>query len=150
MKATMLLRRDHRNIEQALALIGSIWDVTDDDFHALAADLMAHLAADESLLYPAAERAMVDDLAAHRVRHARLRTAVIQATGRTGDRTVFRQRLSDLADAFATHARLEERTVHPSLESALNEASLEALGTKVATFRASMMTGACAAALVHA
>ncbi|MGD0679949.1 MAG: hemerythrin domain-containing protein [Polyangiaceae bacterium] len=146
MKATLLLRREHRNIEQSLALLGAVWDVSGDDFDALAADLTAHLAAEENVFYPAADKALAAGLASHRAQHARVRAAMVEISGPAHDSATFHRRLSALSSAFAAHARMEEGAVHPSLESALNDASLEDLGTKVATFRDAVVAACRSAA----
>jgi hypothetical protein len=135
MKATLYLRRQHRNLEQSIALLNDVFDLSGDDFDALASDLTAHLEAEESVLYPAAQEARVDGLAAHRAVHARVRAAVVEAASRAHDAPAFRESLAGLRAAFDQHARLEERGVHASLEGALSEAHLEALGQRVASFR---------------
>lgn len=134
MKITMMLWREHRQIEQGLALLGDLHDVSLEDFAPLAADLEAHLAAEESVLYPVAEVALGGNFEPRQAVHARVRAAVTEAVG-ARDALVFRERLAALARAFAAHAQFEESTVHGALERAMNDESLESLGAKARAFR---------------
>lgn len=135
MTVTLSLHRQHRNIEQSLALLRDLLEISSTDFHALASDLAAHLAADEDVLYPAVEQASAQVFASQRAQHARVRAAALDAARCVGDARLLRARILDLAVAFAAHARLEEGALHACLESGMSDASLELLGAKLVRFR---------------
>lgn len=135
MTVTLSLHREHRNIEQSLALLRDLLEVSSTDFHALASDLAAHLAADEDVLYPAVEEASAQVFASQRAQHARVRAAALDASRCLGDGRLLRARIVELAVAFAAHARLEEGALHACLESRMSDASLELLAAKLHRFR---------------
>jgi hypothetical protein len=141
MTVTLSLHREHRNIEQSLALLRDLLEVSSADFQALAADLAAHLAADEDVLYPTVEQACAQVFASERAQHARVRRAALDAQNCPGDGRLLRARILDLAVAFAAHARLEEGAVHACLESRMSDASLEVLKAKLVRFRGNVAAG---------
>jgi hemerythrin HHE cation binding domain-containing protein len=145
MKVTHSLHRKHRNIEQSLALLRDLLEISSSDFCALASDLTAHLAADEDVLYPAVEEASAQIFSSQRAQHARVRAAAEGAASCLGDSRLLRARLVELAAAFAAHARLEEGALHACLESRMSLASLEVLEAKLQTFRGGAASRARAA-----
>jgi len=138
MMATSMLRQQHRQIEQGLAILESQADDCESDFEALVVELTAHLAAEESVFYPGAEEALGQLLAEQREHNQRVRVAVTRAVRATSDAQRFPRLLFDLTEAFKAHARAEERAVHPSLEGVLGGRNLEALGCEVAAFYAAV------------
>ena len=138
MMATAMLRQQHRQIEQGLAILESHADDCESDFEALVVELTAHLAAEESVFYPGAEEALGQPLAEQRKHHERVRDAVAKAARAASDARRFPRLLFDLTEAFKAHARAEERAVHPSLEGVLGGRNLEALGCEVAAFYAAV------------
>jgi hypothetical protein len=132
MTATRMLRQQHRDIEQELALLETLAFDCESEFAALMVDLTAHLAAEASVFHGAAEEALGRPLAEQRKHHERLREAALQAARATGDATAFARSLFHLAEAFKAHSRSEERALHGSLEGALGDRQLEALGAKLA------------------
>ncbi|HXX67455.1 MAG TPA: hemerythrin domain-containing protein [Polyangiaceae bacterium] len=131
MTVTLSLHREHRNIEQSLALLRDLLEISSTDFHALASDLAAHLAADEDVLYPAVEEASAQVFTSQRAQHARVREAALDASKCVGDARMLRARIVELAVAFAAHARLEEGALHACLESRMSDASLQVLAAKL-------------------
>jgi hypothetical protein len=140
-----MLRQQHRHIEQGLALLETQADDCEAEFATLVVALTAHLAAEANVFYVAAEKALGQSLGPQREHHQRVRDAVSRAAGASGDAKSFPRLLFHLTEAFKVHARVEERAVHPSLESAMGDRSLEALGAKLAAFH-SAVTAALARA----
>jgi hypothetical protein len=133
-----MLRQQHRHIEQGLALLETQADDCEAEFATLVVELTAHLAAEANVYYSAAEKALGQQLGEQRRHHERVREAVCRAADASGDAKTFPRLLFHLAEAFKTHARVEERAVHPSLESAMGDRSLEALGARVAAFHSAV------------
>lgn len=129
--ATQILRRQHRQIEQELALLEVEADDCERDFAALVVELTAHLAAEAEVFYSAAEEALGQPLTEQRRRHERVREAVESAV-EASEAHSFPRRLFDLTEAFKAHSRAEERAVHPSLEGVMGDRRLEALGLQMA------------------
>lgn len=87
-------------------------------------------------------------LAEQRTHHERVREAIFKAAGASGDPRSFPRLLFDLAEAFKTHARIEER-VHPSLQSVMGHRHLEDLGTKVTALQSAVAAALRGAAEHH-
>lgn len=132
--ATRLLHQERRSIEQALAL--ALLCVDDDGaawLEALVSDLTTLLATEEKIFFPAVENALGRP-PAQRALHARVRHALARATVPRLTRGRRRKRIFALIEAFRAHARLEERLAF-TIEGAMGERWLEALGSKMRAFR---------------
>jgi hypothetical protein len=137
MKATRLLQHEHRQFEQALALLEAHDGDCTSELAALIADLAAHLSAEESVLYPAAERALGQTFRTQRDQHARVRSAIAATMSPRKGAVPFMRRLFELTEAFKLHSRLDERLLHASLDGRLRDSALEALGEQIAVFQSS-------------
>jgi hypothetical protein len=133
-----MLQREHRHIEQGLALLESHGNdcANDGEVTSFIAGLATHLAAEESLFYPAAEEVLGRALGLQREHHARVRAAIAHAMSPGATSVSLSRRLFALTEAFKLHSRMEERSLHPCLDSCMGDTSLEALGAKLAAFRA--------------
>jgi hypothetical protein len=138
-----MLQCEHRQIEQALAILESHGESSVGEFSALVAILVAHLAAEEMVFYPAAEDALGEPLRAQREQHLRVRAAIAEAVQPKAG--AFTRRLLELTEAFKQHSRIEERSLHPSLDGRLGDGPLEALGARIALFRSSVRSAPPAA-----
>jgi hypothetical protein len=140
MMATQMLRQQHRDIEQEIALLEAHAHDSEEDFAALVVDLVAHLAAEAHGFYSVAEEALGQPLAEQRWHHERVRTAISRAVVGARDPESFPALLFELAEAFKAHTRAEERAVHPSLEGVLGGERLVALGAELGAIHSTIAT----------
>jgi hypothetical protein len=143
MMATQLLREQHRQIQQKLALLEAQAHDCERELAALVVELNAHLAAEETAYYPRAEQVLGHELAEQRLHHERVRERVARTGPALASLGRFRQ-LFELAEAFKAHTHVEERAVHPSLESHMGGRQLEALGTQVAAVHSAALAASVA------
>jgi hypothetical protein len=135
MKATLLLRAEHRNIEQALAILGDLYDLRPRDFEPLAASVLAHLDVEEHIIYPAFGRTSAQHFAVELADHACLRAAIAGVQEAVIDRATLRRRIADLALAFSAHVLRQDGVVYSRLEEVSSERGLEDLAQAVAAYR---------------
>lgn len=142
MNATRVLAAQHQAIE-------ALFDEIDDEARRnvrtrlaarIAEELIAHMAAEEGVFYPAARRALrgdVDaDAAAHLVdEHVTLRGQLRRVLAASVGEPAFEEHLTSLRALFERHARDEERTLFPAVERALGAGELELLGAEVLASR---------------
>jgi len=141
-RATRHLREEHRRIEQTLTLLMVDARVDRETLRRVVADVDAHLAAEEALLYPVIERAWNRPLAEQREVHGHLRFLLSMLTQPRTDPALHARQLRDLDSLFREHARLTEQVALPWIEGALSAGSLEALGERMQTLRASLLARA--------
>jgi hypothetical protein len=134
MKATLLLRAEHRNIEQALAILSALCDLHARDFEALAAAMLAHLDVEEHVIYPLWRTAAACDGAADLAEHASLRAAIVEAQD-ASDRATLRRQIAELAVAFSAHVLRQDGAVYSCLEEVSSRRRLEELALAVASYR---------------
>jgi hypothetical protein len=137
--ASRQLRAEHRRIEQTLALLLSDPDIERATLRRCAYDVAAHLRADASLLYPIVERAWHRPIVELRDLQQRMRLLLAKITAKNVDPRWRKARLRELEAAFRDHARLEDEAALPWLEGATSTASLEDLGRRFRTFRATLL-----------
>jgi iron-sulfur cluster repair protein YtfE (RIC family) len=102
----------------------------------VAGDLVAHLAVEEHLLYPAISRVLNDESWIRRAR--RLRAQTRQSLDRMLDTPLDGERFADavgeLREHLEEHAREEERIVFPLLERVVDADAMRALATAMLRF----------------
>jgi hypothetical protein len=119
MKATTLLQRQHRNLQQLCEAVerGSA-SIRKSLFLQLAGDLAAHIAVEEQLFYPWLARALRDEKS-FRVagtRHAMAREALERAASSDVESDEFTEAVTDLRNVLDVQAREQEATIFPQLE----------------------------------
>jgi hemerythrin superfamily protein len=136
LKATTLLERQHRNLQQLCEAVerGSA-SIRESLLPQLAGDLVAHIAVEEEVFYPAASAALNED---EWVRSSRARLAqAMQSLERTleapldGDE--FAEAIGDLRMVVELHAEEEEEGLFPRLEGALDPRAMRELALAMMT-----------------
>jgi hypothetical protein len=150
MKATTLLREQHRRLERLIAQVGEDQEMRLPLVLQLVEELMTHLSIeDHFFLCPIADSTGIR-VDAYRDSQASLRNAVLQTVFAEEDDSAFDERLTELTSAFASHARVLERDLFPLVESQL-VVPLETMGDRMQTFwEASLGTDRPSAACVNA
>jgi hemerythrin superfamily protein len=138
MNATRNLIAQHRTIQsQFEAVAGEVRPAARARaVSRLTEELIAHMAGEETVFYPAARRALgglaggapVDE-------HFMLRAQLRRVLATDVDGPAFEPRFEALRILFDHHAHVEETELFPRVEAALTEAELEALGADVAAAR---------------
>lgn len=137
MKATDLLRDDHREVEERFHKIetGNTGPDTYEDLVGEVIRLLSiHAAIEEHLLYPVAREAMpameadvLEDLEEHHV--AKVLLSELDGMDRGDDR--FLPKVNVLMENVRHHVRSEEDELFPALEDALEDDELEDLGERL-------------------
>src|SRR5258708_2449144 len=130
MKATTLLERQHRNLQQLCEAVerGSA-SVRESLLPQLAGDLVAHIAVEEAIFYPAVCEALHEDtwMRCGRVRHAQARKSLERALDAPVDGDEFARAIGELRALVELHAEEEEELLFPRLELALDVHSMRRL-----------------------
>jgi hemerythrin HHE cation binding domain-containing protein len=134
MKATTLLRDQHRSLERLLARLGGERHLRMPLVLQLVEELMTHLSLeDHFFLSPIADRVGIR-VDGFREDQAAVRNAVLQVVFAEGDDALFGERLRDLGAAMEGHARTVERDLLPLVESQVRADELERLGDRMQAF----------------
>lgn len=145
MKASTLLERQHRDVEQLCdALADGSAALRESLLPQLACDLEAHLAIEEQLLYPAAERCCGVALKAT---HALAKRVLRGLLDTPADAPAFAARVTALSELFAAHVNEQERTLFPELERALRPGESRALAERMLLLHHARVEGAYEAAV---
>ncbi len=130
MKATTLLERQHRNLQELCEAVerGST-SARQSLLPQLAGDLAAHIAVEEQLFYPAVSEALREDawMAGGRARHEQARRSLERVLEVPVDGWEFAVAIGELRMVIELHAEEEEETLFPRLERALEPAALREL-----------------------
>jgi hemerythrin superfamily protein len=130
MKATTLLERQHRNLQQLCEAVerGSA-SIRESLLPQLAGDLIAHIAVEEAIFYPAACSALHEDAWSRsgRVSHAQARESLDRALSVALDGDEFANAIAKLRAIVELHAEEQEELLFPQLERALEAAPMRAL-----------------------
>lgn len=131
MKATILLERQHRNLQQLCEAVerGSA-RMRESLLPQLAGDLVAHLAVEEQLFYPAACAALNEDavVRSDKSRHAEARRQLERVLAVPVEDDMFAEAMRALRDVVERHAEEEEEVLFPQLECALDSGAMRELG----------------------
>jgi hemerythrin superfamily protein len=130
MKATDLLKQQHREVERLFKAIESTEDAADKKafFLELASNLVAHDGIEREIFYPACEEAvgMNDDLGEALVEHGVIEFALYQTNEALGKED-FDFKCTVLKELIEHHVEEEEEQFFPKVEKALGDDSLELL-----------------------
>jgi hemerythrin-like domain-containing protein len=135
MKATTLLKRQHRQTEKLFAQIERSRDEVKRNalVEQLVEGLMVHMLLEEQVFYPAVREALEDTMLVEEafLEHHAARGAM-QLMLRGGDELVsFEARLKALKEMIEQHVEEEEEELFPEVESAMDEAALKGVGAEM-------------------
>jgi hemerythrin-like domain-containing protein len=137
MKATNLLKRQHRQTEKLFAQIERARDEERRTalVEQLVEGLLVHMLLEEQVFYPAVREALEDTMLVEEalLEHHAARGA-LQLMLRGGDELVsFEAKLKALKEMIEQHVEEEEEELFPEVESAMDEAALKAVGAEMKT-----------------
>ncbi|HEY4013198.1 MAG TPA: hemerythrin domain-containing protein [Polyangiaceae bacterium] len=144
MKATTLLERQHRDLEQLCDAVerGSV-SMRQSLLPQLAGDLVAHLAVEEEVFYPAASAALHEEtwLPAARKRHLQTKAALDLVLDMPTDGEEFARAMGELRRSFEVQAQ-EEASLFPRFERAVDADGMrELLPAMLSVYHAKVEAG---------
>jgi hemerythrin superfamily protein len=128
MKATDLLKQQHRTVE---ALFAEIEAGESEALKTLASALAAHMAIEHEFLYPKSREVDEDAILEAFEEHAIAETALKRALATDSEDESFEARVKVLKELIEHHVEEEEGELFPELEKELGSEELEALGIKM-------------------
>jgi hemerythrin superfamily protein len=130
MKATTLLERQHRNLQQLSEAVerGST-SIRASLLPQLAGDLVAHFAVEEEVFYPAVSAALREDtwIRAGRARHLQAKQSLDRALDAPLDSEEFGRAMGELRNIVELHAEEDEEGLFPRLEGVLGDPAMREL-----------------------
>jgi hemerythrin-like domain-containing protein len=131
MKATALLKKQHRAVERLLDKLEDGSTEWASDLNELANNLAAHMAIEQNLFYPAARD--VDDTLVRESyeEHAIAELALKRLLATAGDDATFSSRVTALKELIAHHVEEEEETLFPEVEEKMEAGALTALADEM-------------------
>jgi Hemerythrin HHE cation binding domain len=129
MKATTLLERQHRNLRQLCETVeGGSSKVRASLLPQLAGDLVAHMAVETQVFYPAASAALHEDWMQWRnLRHARTMESLERVLDAPVDGEEFARAMGELRGLIELNAAEEENGLFPRIEHALDSVEMRTL-----------------------
>ena len=132
-RATDLLIRHHRKLEDLFARLESSKGYTDATLRALADDLTAHIAIEEKLFYPAIRKANPDVILEGLEEHAMGRFALQRLLGTPSSDHSLKARLNALKELMTNHHKEEESELFPKARKVMSNDALHELGRAMLT-----------------
>lgn len=131
MKATRLLEDQHRNVEALFDRLRRGRAGHEDVLQTLADHLVAHMAIEQDIFYPAIREIdeVEDEAIAENYEEHALTELALKRLFSSPDEESFKARLVALQELVSLHVSEEEEELFPLVEDALSEAALEQLGT---------------------
>lgn len=136
MKATQLLKQQHREVEQLFEKIEKGGEPIQELLEELADNLAAHMVIEEQIFYPTVKRAADEQEAIDLVlesfeEHAIAKIALQRALATGIDEEPFKARILTLKELIENHVEEEEADLFPKVEKLLNDETLTALGLQM-------------------
>ncbi len=126
-----IITQDHREVAQMLDRLEQQQGDMQGTFATMAAELTAHSKAEESVVYPAIERAVPQesgDVHDARQEHAEVEQLLQQMASLSPEDAEFTQLLRELKQNVEHHVSEEENDVLPPFAQAVDQKQLEDLG----------------------
>ena len=129
MKPTTLLERQHRNLQQLCETVeGGSASVRASLLPQLASDLVAHMAVETRVFYPAASAALQEDwMPSSRLRHTRTMKSLERVLDAPIDGEEFARAMEELKGLVERHTEEEEQGLFPRIEHALDSVEMRIL-----------------------
>jgi hypothetical protein len=135
MKATELLREQHREIERLFQRVQATEDVAEKTaaFRELAAIMAGHTAIETEIFYPAAMEAqvMTEDVREANEEHAAIDFTLYRLFQVQPDDETFQARVMVLEELFTRHLEDREEALLSQVETSMNDKRLEDLGEQL-------------------
>lgn len=133
MNATELLKLDHREAENMMAMLEDITTASVDIFEQLKNALTAHTQAEEEIFYPAMEKfdetsELVEEAYNE---HDEVDQLLEEMTGLNPQDEEFQDLLGQLKDSVNLHVQQEETEMFPKAEELLGDDQLEIIGNEI-------------------
>jgi len=129
MKATDLLKQQHRNVE---ALFAKIDAGEPEALQDLASALAAHMTIEHEFLYPEARDVDDDAIGEAFEEHSIAEVALKRALATDSEDDAFDARVKVLKELIEHHVKEEESELFPEVEKAFSNSTLEAMGKQMA------------------
>ena len=141
-RATDLLISHHRKVEKLLDGVESANGNTASLLAEVADNLVAHIAIEEQLFYPAVRKLDSDIILEGLEEHAMGRFALKRLLSTRSTDESLKARLKALQELMVNHHKEEENDLFPKVRKAMSDGELRALGTKMkALFDADVKRG---------
>jgi iron-sulfur cluster repair protein YtfE (RIC family) len=131
MKATALLKKQHRKVEGMFATLekgkGDVAAVLGQ----LANDLAAHMAIEQTIFYPAVREIDAEIVGESYQEHAIAELALKRLVETTPDDATFHPKLTALKELIEHHVEEEEDELFPAVEEEMENEQLDELGTRM-------------------
>lgn len=131
MKATSLLEKQHRKVEATFKKLESGKPEALPLLTELANDLVAHMAIEQLIFYPAVRRIKEDLILESYEEHAVAELALKRLLGTDPHDATFTAKVTTLKELILHHAKEEEEELFPAVEKALGDEELVSLGKEM-------------------
>jgi hemerythrin-like domain-containing protein len=132
MKATALLKKQHRKVEGIFEKLENGGADSVSELTELANDLAAHMAIEQNLFYPAVRDIDPEVVSESYEEHAIAELALKRLLATAGDDVTFAAKVTALKELIEHHVEEEEEELFPKVEHAMDADELEALGSEMA------------------
>ncbi|HEU4412514.1 MAG TPA: hemerythrin domain-containing protein [Polyangiaceae bacterium] len=141
MKATTLLRRQHREAERLFDEVMYGEAGRNEAVHALALELAAHAALEEQFLYPLLRESLPGAFFMSIEEHAMMKVALERLVQAPPGDEAFEAKVALLKRVVLEHVEEEENDIFPELEEGMSRDDLEALGQQLEEANARLRQG---------
>jgi len=131
MKATSLLEKQHRKVEAIFKKLSSDKADAATWLSPLADDLVAHMAIEQTIFYPAVRSVKEELVLESYEEHALAELALKRLLATDPHDVTFQAKVTALKELIESHVKEEETELFPEVEKALGEEKLEALGKEM-------------------
>lgn len=131
MQATQLLEKQHRKVEALFKKLEHGGPDTDAQLTELANDLVAHMAIEQEILYPAIREVDETLVLESYEEHALAEVALKRLLAIDPSNDAWKARLIALKELIEHHVHEEEQELFPKVEKALDEERLTELGKQM-------------------
>jgi iron-sulfur cluster repair protein YtfE (RIC family) len=131
MRATALLKKQHRKVEGLFASLEKRKGDISAVLAQLANDLAAHMAIEQKIFYPAIRRVDSEMVGESYEEHAIAELALKRLVDTAPDDATFAPKVTALKELIFHHVEEEEKELFPAVENEMDAESLEALGAQM-------------------
>ncbi len=132
MKATALLKKQHRKVEGTFATLEKGKGDLSAVLGQLANDLAAHMAIEQTIFYPAVREIDPEVIGESYQEHAVAELALKRLLETTTDDPTFAPKLTALKELVLHHVEEEEKELFPAVEKEMEDEELASLGARMA------------------